>query len=142
MLTIFNYQINLALFLLCNHMKKIYIVEDTDDIREILDEFLSAEGFAVSTFETIKDFSARDRGVIPDLYLFDIMLPDGSGKDLCNEIKNSSHSSVPVILMSANARIDKMKNYCNPDDFLVKPFDLYNLVDRINNLIHDNHAMS
>lgn len=121
-------------------MKKIYIVEDTDNIREILDEFLSAEGFTVCTFETVKDFNSRDHAVIPDLYLLDIMLPDGSGKDLCNEIKNSSHSSVPVILMSANVRIDKTKNYCSPDDFLAKPFDLYNLVDRINNLIQDNHA--
>lgn len=66
------------------------------------------------------------------------MLPDGSGKDLCNEIKNSSHSSVPVILMSA--RIDKMKNFCNPGDFLTKPVNLYNLVDYINNLIQNNHA--
>lgn len=113
-------------------MKKIFLVEDNQDIREILDLFLTAEGFSVETFETVKDFDQRNSDITPDLYLFDVMLPDGSGIDLCNQIKNNSkHAFVPVIVMSANVKVDQMRNRCKPDDFISKPFDLNNFADRI-----------
>lgn len=117
-------------------MKTILLVEDNREIREILDIFLTAEGFTVHSFETVKEFKERELNITPNLYLFDVMLPDGSGIDLCNEIQNKSEGpSIPVVIMSANARIDQLKNICNPDDFISKPFDLTNFVDRINLII-------
>ena len=120
-------------------MKTILLVEDNLEIREILDIFLTSEGFRVHSFETVKDFNQRNPNIFPDLYLFDVMLPDGSGIDLCNEIQNKiENPSVPVVIMSANAKIDQLKNTCTPDDFISKPFDLTNFVDRLNLIINKN----
>ncbi|MFC3158097.1 Response regulator receiver domain-containing protein [Chryseobacterium arachidis] len=66
------------------------------------------------------------------------MLPDGSGLDICNQIKSNPEITAPVIIMSATAKIDQMKNHCYPDDFIAKPFDLMKLVERINDLTTSN----
>lgn len=118
-------------------MKTILLVEDNQEIREILDMFLKAEGFWVESFATVKDFNLRNSHIIPDLYLFDVVLPDGSGIELCNQIKNNiEKSAVPVVIMSANAKIDAMKNLCQPDEFISKPFDLTNLANRLYTVIN------
>jgi DNA-binding response OmpR family regulator len=44
---------------------------------------LTTEGFVVQSFGAVADFNNRDTGILLDLFLFDMMLPDGSGVDLC-----------------------------------------------------------
>ncbi len=113
-------------------MRKIYIVEDNEAIREILEIFLISENYEVKTFNSVGEFTERNLNVIPDLYLFDVMLPDGSGIDLCQEIKQDKHNKgIPVIIMSAHANLSHMKNLCQPDDLIAKPFDIENVLERI-----------
>lgn len=113
-------------------MRKIYIVEDNDEIREFLDIFLSSENYDVKTFRTVREFTNRDKSITPDLYLFDVMLPDGSGIDLCHEIKQDTDNvKVPVMIMSAHARLEHMAHICQPDDLISKPFDIENMLERI-----------
>lgn len=120
-------------------MNKIYIVEDDPAIREILEIFLISEDFDVQSFDSVSTFSQRDKNVNPDLFLFDIMLPDGSGIELCNQIKSSAEdSAVPVIMMSAHAQISDFKEKCNPEDFIHKPFDIDNLLFKIRNALNQN----
>ncbi|MFC3158397.1 response regulator transcription factor [Chryseobacterium arachidis] len=107
------------------------MVEDNQDIREILTIFLTAEGYRVLAFGNVKEFKKRNTEIFPDLYLFDVMLPDGSGIDLCNEIKSQSNNKVPVIIMSANVKIDQTRKLCMPDDYISKPFDLNDLLQKI-----------
>lgn len=113
-------------------MRKIYIVEDNEGIREILEIFLTSENYSVKSFESVSDFANRDTTDTPDLYLFDVMLPDGSGIDLCHQIKEDNHNDgVPVFIMSAHASLNDMKDLCKPDDLIAKPFDIENLLQRI-----------
>lgn len=113
-------------------MKKICLVEDNEAIREILEIFLTAENYGVESFGSVREFYKRDVAVTPDLYLFDVMLPDGSGIDLCQQIKNDKNDKgVPVIIMSAHANLNHMKNMCKPDDLISKPFDIDNVLERI-----------
>lgn len=113
-------------------MSKIYIVEDNEEIREILEIILISENYEVKSFGSIGEFTARDVNVSPDLYLFDVMLPDGSGIDLCQEIKHDKYNKdVPVIIMSAHANISHMRNLCQPDDLIAKPFDIDDILERI-----------
>ena len=118
-------------------MRKIYIVEDNEAIREVLEIFLMSENYDVKSFGSVSEFSNRDITVTPDLYLFDVMLPDGSGIDLCQQIKRDQYNDgIPVIIMSAHANLSHMKNICQPDDLISKPFDIENVLERIQSILN------
>lgn len=117
-------------------MRKIFLVEDDDAIREVLEILLISEDYDVTSFSCVQEFANRDVSVNPDLYLFDVMLPDGSGIDLCKNIKlDTNNRNTPVIIMSAHAHLNELKNLCEPDDFISKPFDLDNVLGRIDNIL-------
>lgn len=127
----------MVLILLSKDMRKIFLVEDDEAIREVIELFLTSENYLVQSFGNVQDFKARDTSIIPDLYLFDVMLPDGSGIDLCKQIKNNEdNDGVPVIIMSAHAKLSQFSILCEPDDFITKPFDIDNLLLRINKIIN------
>ncbi|KQS92408.1 response regulator [Chryseobacterium sp. Leaf394] len=117
-------------------MRKIYIVEDDDSIREILEIFLTSEDYSVQSFENVKEFDQRNKEEKPDLYLFDVMLPDGSGIDLCSQIKTSrENAEIPVLIMSAHAQLKNFADDCQPDGFISKPFDIDHLLLQIQEII-------
>lgn len=117
-------------------MRKIVVVEDDQGIREVLEIVLSSENYDVQSFSTVSEFTDRDTSIDPDLYIFDVMLPDGSGIDLCDEIKNNLHNkNVPVIIMSAHAQLKQITEACQPDDFIPKPFDIDQLLIKVQEII-------
>ncbi|MFD2742392.1 MULTISPECIES: response regulator transcription factor [Sphingobacterium] len=117
-------------------MRKIFLLEDDQGIREVLEILLSSEDYIVHSFSSIKDFRKRDRSVLADLYLFDVMLPDGSGIDLCKEIKEEENNrNVPFMIMSAHASLGDLKGICEPADFISKPFDIIHLLERVKSVI-------
>ena len=110
-------------------MKKIFIVEDDDGIRELLETLLEIHEYDVETFGTVRSFEAGIPGKEPDLFLLDIMLPDGNGLNLCRDLKSRGKTSdVPVVLMSAHADVNRLEG---ADDFIPKPFDVEELLQRI-----------
>lgn len=113
-------------------MRKIFLLEDDTGIREVLELILSSENYDVQSFSSIGEFKQRNIADLPDLYLFDVMLPDGSGIDLCREMKQDSiNDNVPVVIMSAHANIEDLKGVCEPENFISKPFDITYLLERI-----------
>jgi DNA-binding response OmpR family regulator len=115
---------------------KIYIVEDDKDISFILDYFLREEGFNVSVFGTVSDFKNAVKTAVPDLFLLDVMLPDGDGITVCNQVKADPKTSyLPVIMMSAHVT-DQSNIGCPAEEFIPKPFDLERLLMRINYHLH------
>jgi DNA-binding response OmpR family regulator len=116
--------------------KSIYIVEDNKDIGFILQYFLSDEGFDVELFETVADFHARLLTKIPDLFLLDVMLPDGDGLEVCSKIKHgSTYKEKPVLVMSAHLPTDFEKEESCADSFIAKPFDLFVILNRVNEFL-------
>jgi DNA-binding response OmpR family regulator len=114
----------------------IHIVEDDEDIRYILEYVLSDAGYALQLFDSISDFQNRDRTEQPDLFILDVRLPDGSGIDLCREIKSSSLTAgIPVIIMSAHANGEFATSDGKADHFLAKPFDLDKFVMKIKSVL-------
>lgn len=110
-------------------MKEIFIVEDDDGIRELLEFLLVSQQYSVKTFPTSRAFHKTVPKKVPDLFLLDIMLPDGNGVDLCRELKkNAETKKIPVVLMSAHADISRTEG---ADDFIAKPFDVDELLRRI-----------
>ena len=111
-------------------MKEIFVVEDDDGIRELLEFLLVDRNFDVKTFPSVRSFESNLPGKTPDLFLLDIMLPDGNGLDLCKKLKQTlTTRNIPVVLMSAHAQLSSMEG---ADDFIAKPFDVDDLVDKIN----------
>lgn len=119
--------------------KRICVLEDTEEILEIIKIVLEEEQYEVFGFGTVSEFTGNLNHISPDLCLLDVMLPDGNGLDVCRDIKSAENTKhIPIIIMTANSQIEKMKNECSADDFLAKPFDINVLTDKISRLVNDN----
>lgn len=117
-------------------MYKIGIVEDEGSIAELLKLNLELEGYETTVYDH-GGKAARDMDVliVNDLIILDIMLPEVSGIDLCRQIRQ--RSGVPILMLSAKGatseRITGLKAGAN--DYLPKPFDLEELLLRVQNLL-------
>lgn len=111
--------------------KVIFILEDNDDLRELYSLILEQEDYKIKAFATVAEFKEHF-SQIPDLYLLDVMLPDGNGIQLYKELKNSpANAKVPIVMVSANANVGEVKLECPNAEFIAKPFDIDNLSNRI-----------
>lgn len=116
-------------------MKEIFIVEDDQDIRELIGFLLESHDFKVETFPTAEDFQNAIVNHNPDLILLDIMLPDGNGVEICRNLKNTETTTqIPILLMSAHADASILNNHC-ANDFIAKPFDIDDLLSRVNQYV-------
>jgi len=114
-----------------NTKPRIYVVEDNYDIGFVLELFLNDEGFEVKLLPSAKAFKQALENELPDLFLLDVMLPDGNGIDLCHQLKNDPRSKrLPILIMSAHANENAAKN-CEAEAFIAKPFDLSILLRKI-----------
>lgn len=111
---------------------KILIIEDEADLRETIKESLLKEKYIV---ETAEDFtSALDKISIYDYdcILLDIMLPNGNGLELLEELKQAGKSENVIIISAKNSLDDKVKGLAlGADDYLTKPFHIAELTARI-----------
>ncbi|WP_442591379.1 response regulator transcription factor [Pedobacter sp. AW31-3R] len=120
-------------------MQQIYILEDSQDIGYILELLLVNEGFDVEVFPNVAAIKSRMKDELPDLFLLDIMLPDGNGLALCQEIKEDSDTrNIPVVMMSAHMSPEKIVPEIHTDGFISKPFDLDDVTKRLHSLLKPN----
>ena len=116
--------------------KRICVLEDNRDIREIIELVLHDEKYEVFTFSSVTEFNSKAFELKADAFLLDVMLPDGNGLSVCAQIRgNDVTSHIPIVMMSAGGDIGEMGNKCIAEDFIAKPFDIYNLYERVNQLI-------
>ena len=106
------------------NMCRILVVDDEPDIRELLDSYLSADGYDVVTAgDGVDAISAFDRGTY-DLVILDIMIPKIDGFGVCEVIRKKS--DVPVVFLSAlDDEKSLMRGYdISADDYVTKPFSM------------------
>jgi len=110
----------------------ILIVDDDNEIRRLLGRYLDGQGFAVTLAASRKEFGDKFDSEIFDLVVLDVMLPDGSGLDLCRSLRQQN-ISVPIILLTAlKEEVDRIIGLeIGADDYLGKPFSPRELVARI-----------
>ncbi|WP_244095053.1 response regulator [Pedobacter alluvionis] len=115
-------------------MKKILVVDDNEEILEVIELILKLEGYDISGLMDVSHFSKRINEFKPDLILLDVMLGAFDGRDLCNLLKSDQSTlHIPVIMISASHNLNDSKgNVCSPNDFIAKPFDVNNLINKIN----------
>ena len=115
----------------------IYSVEDDKDIAKIINKTLSKQGYDVVSFYDGTSFIKAFDENKPDMVLLDMMLPDLSGAHLLQYIrKDSANDHIPVVIISANSLVtDKVDGLdMGADDYIAKPFDLLELMSRVNAL--------
>ena len=113
---------------------KILVIEDEPDIRRNLEYNLSREGFSVSAAASISEANTLLATTDYNLILLDLMLPDGSGIDICKRIKsNSDTESIPIIILTAkDDEVDKVIGFeLGADDYVTKPFSVRELILRV-----------
>ena len=110
---------------------RILIVEDDNMLAKVIGDNLRFAGYEVTAAADGHEAVARLRTFQPDLVLLDLMLPDRSGFDLCGVLRQGGRT--PVVILSARAqKADKLRGLkLGADDYLTKPFDLDELLARI-----------
>ena len=112
--------------------RNILVVEDDPNIVDLLRMYLEKEGFEVRVAmdggKAVEEFKARE----PDIILLDIMLPVLDGWGVCAKVRETSR--VPIIMLTAKSEVtDRIQGLeMGADDYLVKPFEMKELLARIN----------
>lgn len=114
-------------------MAKILVVDDDPDILSVMEILLSMKGFTVdvtargdNTFSKIESFQ-------PDLILLDVLISGHDGRTICKEIKsNENLRHLPVLMLSAHPGAAATISDYGADGFISKPFDVENLLKKIN----------
>ncbi|MDX6572481.1 MAG: two-component system, OmpR family, response regulator RegX3 [Gaiellales bacterium] len=111
--------------------RTILVVEDEDSIALPLATALEREGWATRVTGSVPEAIALAAELQPDLMLLDVMLSDGSGLDVCREVRR--HSSLPIIMLTARGdETDRVVGLeIGADDYVVKPFSARELIARI-----------
>jgi len=122
-------------------MDKILIVEDSKDVNTMLAEVLTSEGYEVHSAYTGIDGLKAIKAQEFSLILLDIMLPYKSGDEILKEVRE--FSEVPIIIISAKdmigTKIDLLR--MGADDYITKPFDLNEVVARVETNLRRFHKM-
>ncbi len=115
--------------------KKILYVEDDLSLIEGLKYTLEKNGFQVDNARTVKEAYQFFQGSRYDLLLLDVTLPDGTGFDICKEVRKTS--AVPIIYLTASdEEISIIRGLdMGGDDYITKPFKLGEVLSRINALL-------
>ena len=118
----------------------IYVVEDDENIREIIDLALTSAGYNVKQFSNALDALKSMENDQVDLAVFDLMLPGISGIDAIKKIRETDQE-MPILILSAKDReIDKVNGLdSGSDDYMTKPFEIRELLMRIQAISRRSH---
>jgi two-component system alkaline phosphatase synthesis response regulator PhoP len=112
--------------------ERILLVEDEEDLRMTLSDRLKAEGYALETASDGEDGLRKATQNSHDLIILDVMLPKKNGFDVCRDVRNAGIVA-PIIMLTARGQlVDKVLGLkIGADDYLTKPFEVLELLARI-----------
>jgi len=112
--------------------ERILLVEDEEDLRMTLSDRLKAEGYSADTAADGEEGLRKAVQSSHDLIILDVMLPKKNGFDVCRDIRNAGIVT-PIIMLTARGQlVDKVLGLkIGADDYLTKPFELLELLARI-----------
>lgn len=120
----------------------LLIVDDDREIRHLLTEYLSQNGYRVTAVGDGKDMRRALEGNRIDLVVLDLMLPGEDGLTLCRQLRTRS-LSLPVLMLTARGdEVDRIVGLeMGADDYLAKPFNPRELLARIKSILRRAHAL-
>jgi len=112
--------------------KKIVIFDDDKDILTAMESVLDFVDWDLMTFASGEDAIQVIEREKPDLILMDIALDGYDGRDICRTVKeDSTLQHIPIILISGFQNTGVMGQDFGPNDFLSKPFNIGDLIDKV-----------
>ncbi len=121
----------------------VYVVEDDADIRRLMQYQLEAAGYAVQVFNDGGAVLNAAAVTPPVLFVLDIMLPNGDGRELCRRIRRHPQlHATPVIFVSAKTtEADRLLGFeVGADDYIAKPFSPRELIARVRAVLRTRAA--
>jgi len=117
-------------------MARVLVVDDEAPIVDAIAYNLQKEGFTVDTAGDADECLSRVQANVPNLILLDVMLPSGSGLDICRRL-HQDYADLPVLLLTARAaEVDRLRGFdAGADDYVVKPFSMRELMARVHALL-------
>ena len=108
------------------------VADDDPDIVDFISIMLEMEGYQVSS--TLNGASLLNmKEDLPDLLLLDIWMSGTDGRDICKKLKQKEATSkIPILLLSASGDIERSAMQAGADDFIEKPFEMGQLLSKIN----------
>ncbi|WP_355659932.1 response regulator transcription factor [Halomonas salifodinae] len=119
-------------------MPKVLVVDDEPNIVLSLEFLMQQAGFEVTTAEDGEAALARVADDLPDLVLLDISLPDLSGFEVLERLRQMPQgASLPIIMLTAHGReVEREKGLAlGADDYITKPFSTQALVEKVKGLL-------
>jgi excisionase family DNA binding protein len=115
--------------------RKALIVDDDEELVELIRDALEADGrFEIRVANNGFDAGMMVKEYHPDIIVLDVMLPDINGKEVCQRVRSDSNlDDVKIICISGMVEQDKIEDLkaSGANDFVQKPFEVEQLVDRI-----------
>ena len=124
--------------------KKILVVEDEEDILELIsEEFGNLDGYRILCARDGEEALTMAREYSPDIIILDIQLPKRNGYEVCRLIKSdpaTSTSDTRILMISGMSQnSDRYKALeAGADEYIVKPFSLVALVEKVEELLRSN----
>jgi len=111
---------------------KVLIVEDDPELSNALEQGLEEEGVRVETAASYADGLLRAALGAHDVIVLDVMLPGGSGRELCRQLREDGNHTPVLFLTALGAEDDRVEGFqSGGDDYLTKPFSFRELVARL-----------
>lgn len=117
--------------------KDIIVIEDNHSILDVITLILQSESYKVTGLNKSSDMLMHIEKTTPDLIILDIMLPDADGRMLLEQLRSDEKTSdIPVLMISARYTEQNIEHGpYKPNGFLAKPFDIDDLLDRIEGIL-------
>ncbi|MBI9047941.1 MAG: response regulator [Anaerolineaceae bacterium] len=118
--------------------KRILTIDDGVEITQLISMLLTANGYTVDVAFCGRDGLVHAMKNMPDLILLDFMMPDKDGLEVLQELRQiPGMEDIPVIMLTAQAKSDVIQKalQLNVSDYILKPFELTNLLERIEKLL-------
>ncbi len=117
--------------------KNILVIEDNHAILDVITLILQSEAYKVTGLNKSADMMIHIEQFKPDLIILDIMLPDGDGRLLLQELRSEDATRhIPVLMISARYTAENVQHgEFKPNGFLAKPFDIDDLLDKIEGIL-------
>ncbi|MGN6550478.1 MAG: response regulator [Pararhizobium sp.] len=119
----------------------ILVVDDDPEIRKLLGRYLDGQGFRVTLAANRRECEERIKDHNITLVVLDVMLPDGSGLDICRSLRDSRPELSIILLTALKEDVDRIIGLeLGADDYLGKPFNPRELVARIRAVLRRGRA--
>lgn len=115
-----------------NKSKKVLVVDDDPDILEFLQELLELEGYAVVVTDNAEYLENLHDGNLPNLILLDVLISGADGREIVKDLKHREETMhIPVVMFSAHPSAERTVRAAGADDFVAKPFEMDELLEKI-----------